>query len=138
MKKLHIWFLIGAIMLVIVCQLVWAFVAKVDTVVEVSGVYKDGLVRCYLPVEEATKLNSGMDVKVNDKYSGRIQTMSQSPISKSEIIERLSANDYTLAMMKLTDWNIEITILTDEKLSEDLLCNVIIAVSSNHPIEFLF
>ena len=96
------WLIILSAVFLLASIFVWAIFGTLDVTVKAGGVAtKDGIV-CYLPESE--------DVAVGDKVKaggvwGEVVSVSEKPVSKTQIKESLDVDEYTLYCLDLNEWN---------------------------------
>lgn len=133
------WVVFAAIAVFWLGACVWCFTAKLPTNIEVTGIWQEKKLVCYLPPEEAKKISVGMPVRLQGEVGGTVAGLDAVPFSLDEASATLS-NDYYVEALGLSAWNVRITVATKESApaeQESPLCELVIVANEVRPIDFL-
>ena len=132
-----VWIVLAAAFVLLAAILFWGVTGSLPTKVEAVGVAREGGLICYLSQEDAAKVKPGMAVQVGSGDTGTVAVVGTNPLSQEEVAKSLTG-DYTAHAMGLSEWNIAVTIRTDQELlSDQSLYQVTVVTESIHPIDFL-
>ena len=126
-----VWIILVAIIILLVSLLIWGVYGTLPDMVSLNGVSENGVVTCY--TDNISNISEGLYAEV-DGIEGTVTHVSTIPLSLNEVSE-IYAEDYTLHMLDVKDWNYEITINAEG--IPDGLVKVMIMGNAIHPISFL-
>lgn len=127
-----VWLTLAAVVVLLAALLVWSVMGTLPTTIDEACVAKDGVLTCYL--SDAAEVAPGMRVQIGS-HTGNITAVSDMPYSSREVAGRY-ADDYTVHMLGVEDWNYEITILAPEV--PDGLVEATIVTGEVKPVSFIF
>ncbi|WMJ83969.1 hypothetical protein ACS3UN_12865 [Oscillospiraceae bacterium LTW-04] len=126
---------LGAIIILFVSLITWGIMGSLPTSIATVGIVKDEKLLCYVPSDEAAKINVGMSVKMRNDVIGTVRSISRIPMSAEEVAVAIDS-DYIVNVLSLSDWNTEVKIDTPEP-DVDKIYKLSIITDEIRPIDFL-
>lgn len=125
------WLILAAIFIFLIGVCIWAFFAKVETVIESAGVCQNGVLTCYIKEEEATELSQSPILRVDGE---EIQEVSFSNIP---VMITKEEDPYAMHIgeLKEGDWVYK---LTGRSSLSDGTYRVVIVAERVSPIHFVW
>ena len=97
-----VWVVLVACVMLVVGLLAWGVFGAVTTSVSGMGVVIDGEAMCFLPAEDATKVDEGDAASIGGK-SVRVEDVSAVPLSRDEA-DKVLDSDYLVSALVKDDW----------------------------------
>jgi len=139
------WFLVCALIVLLVCVFIWASVGSIPETVDAKAVVIDEThLVCYLPVADTNTDMIGKQVTVSvprgksGTYAGLVYSVSPTPYSRQEVADTITS-DWLLSNLVTSNYVDKVTIVTQEALPvyQDSLCDVTILVAQLKPIHYI-
>lgn len=135
-----VWLLLGALFLLLLVLLIWSFTGNVLTTTKCSGIYNEGIIYAYVPIENASQLKEGLNAHNQvgeDTIAGTITEVSQAPLSQSQAAKTLGSQELAAAVVPSAG-GVQVKIEcqdTQKQLETNVLSNVEIILSDIRPID---
>lgn len=131
-SKPGIWMVLAALLVLTLALFVWGVFGNIPNTFSITGEAEGGRMVCYLSPEDAAGVKAGMEAKIGG-IQGKIESVSDTPLSYEEAAA-LCKSDYAVHALKLSDWNVKLTI---DAAVPDGLHQVTIISENVKPISFL-
>ncbi|HWR22686.1 MAG TPA: hypothetical protein VN366_04335 [Feifaniaceae bacterium] len=129
-----LWVTLAAVAVLLAAVLVWGAFGALPTTLTAAGVAKDGIVTCYLPVEQAAKVAPGMPAKAGSE-AARVSSVARTPLSRAEAAAALQS-DYLAETLLSSGWNVPVAV--DAPGVPDGVVQVSVTVDTVSPLSFIF
>lgn len=135
-----VWLLLAALLLLLLVFLIWCFTGNLLTTTKCSGIYNEGVIYAYVPIENASQLNEGLNAHNQlgeNTVVGTITEVSQAPLSQSQAAKILGSQELAAAVVPSAG-GVQVKIEcqdTKEQLGTNVLSNVEIILSDIRPID---
>lgn len=100
-----VWLILAAVVVLLIGVCVWGVLGALTTTRDAVTVVREGKTTCYVSVEEAKNLTSGMEVRVGDSV-GSITSVAADP---EEVTADFDAYALYLSGLKAGDWVVAVT-----------------------------
>lgn len=128
-----VWVVLVACVMLVAGLLAWGIFGAVTTSVSGTGVVIDGQAMCFLPAEDATKVDEG-DIASIGGRSMKVEDVSAVPLSRDEA-DKVLASDYLVSTLMKSDWAYKVVFDGDVAgLPNDVPIDVSITVERVAPI----
>lgn len=139
------WMVLGAALALLIGVLVWGFFGELTEEESFTGIVRQGVLECYVSSPVSAALEENMEVTVaplhdlegKEIVTGRVLSIGRTPLSYDEATEGLG-NDYLLATLGISTWNIAVTVVADAPLYEDVVYTVVAVTDTQRPIDLIF
>jgi hypothetical protein len=132
-----IWIVALAFLVLIAGAAVWSVTSRIESNVTTFALMQDGEYVAYVSPETAAAIKPGIQVELGDgkEYVRKIES---TPLSYEEVRRTLSS-DYAAHALGLGDWNVRITITTDNVPGADGdMAPLTVTTANERPIDLIF
>lgn len=127
-----VWVILSAMIILLSSVCIWGVYGRLNTVISVNGIAKDGILTCYIEEKDIDKIKEGMLVKIGD-FDGKINFIERVPKSKKMLEGEL--DEYQAYKLSLKEWNYKL--LIDAAQVEDGIHKASIVLESVKPMSFI-
>ena len=139
------WMVLGAALALLAGVLIWGFFGELTQSVSFSGFVQEGILRCYVDSSTSAALEEGMEVVITpfmgaqeqETITGRVVSIADYPLSYEEASKHLE-QEYLLAVLQISTWNIAVEIKPDETLYEEMIYTLSAVTNKQRPIDLVF
>lgn len=139
------WMVLVSALALLLGVLAWGFFGELTEQESFTGVVRGGVLECYVSSAVSAALKEDMEVTVSPMHdlegeeivTGRVVSIAQTPLSYKEAT-REAENDYLMAALGISTWNIAVQVATDEPLHEDMVYTVVAVTDTMRPIDLIF
>ena len=136
-----VWFVLAAIMLLLVGVIIWGFTGSFEVTLEVRGGTYNGDSVCFVLPVERDEISPGMQVRYlspdKSTHKGIISSISTAPISYEEACKRFSAGLVNRLAFKPGEELYQVDLLLDDRLKNEF-ATVKIIRQTIQPSQLLF
>lgn len=136
------WAVLGALLVLLLVGLIWCFTGNILTTAKCKGIYNNGTIYAYLPMENASQLKTGLDIHAtvgDSTVSGSVTDFSSTPVSQAQASQTLNSPELAAAVVPTTG-GVEVAITCSDntpELGSNALSNVEIVLSDIRPIDLI-
>lgn len=126
-----VWLILAAVVALLVGVVIWGVFGTMETTIETGVVVDGGTVTCYVSAEDASRLEEGMAVSVENNI-GSIKSVSAAPVQINETF-----SDYILYLTGFVRGDFCYAVEVELPDMADGVYAAMITVDSTHPISFV-
>lgn len=126
-----VWLILAAVVALLVGVVIWGVFGTIETTIETGVVVDGGTATCYVSAEDASRLETGMSVSV-ENVVGNIKSVSSVPVQIDD-----SFSDYILYLTGFAKGDFCYAVEIELPGMADGVYIATITVDSIHPISFV-
>lgn len=126
-----VWFILAAVAILLVGVLFWGIFGTIETTIKTGAVVDGGTAVCYVSEENASRLEAGMAVSVND-VTGSVQSVAAVPVQIGDTF-----SDYILYLTGFSKGDFCYGVEVELPGLEDGDYAAVITLDNIHPISFV-
>lgn len=139
------WMVLAAALALVLGLLVWGIFGELTQSVTFTGVVENGMIRCYVDNLTSSQLEAGMTVDIvpisqtdtAEPVGGCVASIADTPLSYEEASEGME-QDYLLAVLGISTWNIVVEVSPAEPLLEGMVYSISAVTETQRPIDLIF
>jgi hypothetical protein len=131
-----VWVMLGAVMAFFLAFFVWGLTGSVRDVCPTKGIWLEDTLTCYVEPQYGMEIKEGMRVVfINGEAEGIVSSVTLEPVTRATV-EKEIGNAFFAAQLDIHDWNMCVTIATNQISESPELQAVDIIISEFIPLEF--